>query len=64
VENPKEKGQWENKAPSEKRKDVYRFGGTRYKLARIDRDAGYDFIPQLKGLYPFPKSDMQDPDPN
>lgn len=57
----KDKGRWEKKTPEEQRKANYRFGGSRYSLKSRDFDAGTDYIPQINGLYPFPKGDIEDP---
>ena len=40
---------------SQKEKDQYRFGGVRYSFRGPEYPS--ETIPQIEGLYPFPKND-------
>jgi len=44
---------------TQKEKDQYRFGGVKYSFRGPDYPS--DTVPQIRGLYSFPKSDESTP---
>ena len=56
-------GKREQKTPQQIAADRYKYGGERYGFRGTSASRQYNIIPQVSGLYAFPKGDMQNPEP-
>lgn len=56
---PNNSCQWEKRNEKEKLRNKDRFNGARYGFRGTEHSAPDNIIPQLTGMYPFPKDDDQ-----
>jgi len=59
--NPNTSGKREQKTPQQIASDKYKYGGERYGFRGNNHWGPDDWIPQVSGLYAFPKGDIENP---